>query len=53
VADALKRRRRERGLTNAEAAKLIGIDRSTLGLWESGHHEPAERYHRAVERFLG
>ncbi len=37
---SLKAARYNAGLTQIEAAKLIGVSRTTISNWESGKHSP-------------
>ena len=37
----LKELRKERGLTQSELAKLIGVDQRTVSAWEKGVCEPS------------
>jgi DNA-binding XRE family transcriptional regulator len=48
----LRATRRQRGLTLAEAADMIGVRRWTLGLWENGVQEPQVHLRPAIVRFL-
>jgi len=52
LGERLRRRRRNLGLTLAEAAKLIGVRRWTFGLWERGMQEPRAGLRPAIARFL-
>jgi len=52
IGERLRQRRRNRGLTLAEAAKLIGVRRWTFGLWEKGMQEPRAGLRPAIARFL-
>jgi helix-turn-helix protein len=47
------RRRTSVGLTQKEAAKLLGVDPSTLARWERGEREPEGGVAGRVEGFLG
>ena len=42
----LKAWRRDKGFTQAEAAKLVGVNRTSLALWETGRARPTK--HMAV-----
>ena len=48
----LVRQRTSLGLTQSEAAKLIGIDPSTLARWERGEKAPTGLLQARIERFL-
>jgi ribosome-binding protein aMBF1 (putative translation factor) len=54
IARDIVRERRERGLTQAQLAKLAGIRQETLSRLESGKHKPnvrtVERIEAALER---
>ena len=49
----LKKRRRELGLLQREAAKHMGILTETYANWENGHTEPVASQFRPVVAFLG
>ena len=38
--EVLKKLRKERGMTQAEAAEALGISRSTFGMYEQGNRQP-------------
>jgi transcriptional regulator with XRE-family HTH domain len=40
------------GLSQSEAAKLLGVDQSKLARWERGEPEPAGALLARAERFL-
>ena len=40
IAEVLKKLRREKGLTQEELSRILHINRSTLGMYESGKREP-------------
>jgi transcriptional regulator with XRE-family HTH domain len=44
--------RRERGLSQAAFARLLGVDPGTLGRWERGLRMPTGKYARVAELFL-
>lgn len=48
----LRARRKERGMTQREVAKKVGVSSSTISRVERGH-EPSGRVRRAIEGFLG
>lgn len=54
IARDIIRERRERGLTQAQLAKLAGIRQETLSRFESGKHKPnvqtVERIEAALKR---
>jgi transcriptional regulator with XRE-family HTH domain len=52
LADRLVQGRTILGLTQAVAAKRIGVDQGTLARWERGEREPAGRYLARVQQFL-
>jgi transcriptional regulator with XRE-family HTH domain len=49
----LKRRRRELGLLQREAAEQMGILKDTYGNWENGKTEPVAAHFQPVVTFLG
>lgn len=57
---AFAERRKAADLTQTEAAKALGVDQSTVALWETGKTRPraqlllriAELYHCSVEALL-
>lgn len=53
LAEHLRRRRRELGLTTGEAAKRVGVRRWTFGLWEKECEEVSDRFYPSLIRFLG
>jgi len=48
----LRARRRALGLTVADAAAVVGVQRWTFGVWENGRQRPQARYRDAVVLFL-
>ena len=44
IADRIKQLREQRGLTQAELAKLLGITRSSVNAWEMGISVPSTQY---------
>ena len=52
LADRLVQGRTVLGLTQAVAAKRIGVDQGTLARWERGEREPAGKYLACVQQFL-
>ena len=52
LAEQLVRTRVSRGLNQKEAAKLIGVDPSTLARWERGEHVATDRHEGSVQQFL-
>ena len=53
LGEHLKKRRRELGLLQREAAKRMGILTETYLNWEKGHTEPVASQFRPVVAFLG
>jgi len=52
VGESLLTFRQEQGLSQAEFARLLGIDPATLSRWERGLRVPSGRYARLVETCL-
>jgi predicted transcriptional regulator len=52
IAEELVRQRTTLGLTQKEAAVVIGADPSTLAKWERGEREPVGKYLDRVQQFL-
>lgn len=50
--DAIRDRRRELGLSQQELADAVGVDRRSVGAWETGRHFPA-RYLSNIAAVLG
>lgn len=44
IADRIKQLREQRGLTQAELAKQLGITRSSVNAWEMGISVPSTQY---------
>ena len=44
----LKKSRMERGLTQTQLAKKIGIDNSAIGMYESGRRDPSVKVAKAI-----
>jgi len=53
LGEHLKKRRRELGLLQWEAAKRIGVSTGTLVNWEQGNTKPVAAQFRPVVAFLG
>ena len=53
LGEHLKKRRRELGLLQREAAERMGIWTETYAYWENGHSEPVASQFRPVVAFLG
>lgn len=53
VAAALRSLRSQRGLTQADAAKSLGIRSATLSTWENGTREPKISQLRAAAELYG
>jgi transcriptional regulator with XRE-family HTH domain len=53
LGEHLKKRRRELGLLQREAADRMGILTETFGNWERGDSEPVGAHFRPVVEFLG
>ena len=53
VGDAIRKRRLDLGLQQAEVAKVIGCDPMTVVNWEKGHTTPRIHLMAKVVRFLG
>jgi DNA-binding transcriptional regulator YiaG len=53
LAEALYRVRKDRNLTQDEAARHIGVHPTTYKLWEIGRREPQTKHLSAVISFLG
>ena len=52
IGERLRLRRQALGLSWAEAARIMGVDPSTLSKWELGRRTPEGAYLGKVERFL-
>lgn len=53
VGDYIRTARTDRGLTQVEAAALIGVDTETIYRWELRGHEPVVSAWRGIVQFLG
>ena len=53
LGDHVRKRRLDLGLTQAEAARRIGVDKQAIKLWELGRFEPTVSCLPAVIEFLG
>lgn len=53
LGEHLKKRRKELGLFQREAAERMGIWTETYANWENGHSEPVAAQFRPVVQFLG
>ncbi|UTP39748.1 helix-turn-helix domain-containing protein [Phenylobacterium sp. LH3H17] len=49
----LRLRRRELGLLQVEAARLMGVNEWTYTNWEKAYYEPLDRFYPAIIGFLG
>jgi len=52
IGEKLRLRRQALGLSWAEAARIIGVDPSTLSKWEFGRRQPVGVHLEKVDRFL-
>jgi transcriptional regulator with XRE-family HTH domain len=53
IGDHIRRRRIDLDLTQKEVARKIGVNPSTILLWEHGRTEPAVRHVPRIVSFLG
>jgi transcriptional regulator with XRE-family HTH domain len=53
VGDRVAFFRKRAGLKHAELAKLLGVDRSAVGHWESHRSEPSRENWQAICEVLG
>jgi DNA-binding XRE family transcriptional regulator len=53
LGEHLKKRRRELGLLQREAAEMMGVSTDTVVNWETGRTEPVAAQFRPVVAFLG
>jgi transcriptional regulator with XRE-family HTH domain len=53
LGEHLRRRRRELGLLQREAAERMGVSAETVGSWEKGKTRPVPAQFRPVVAFLG
>jgi transcriptional regulator with XRE-family HTH domain len=51
--DRIKSLRNERHLSQAQIAKALGIDQSTVSYWEKGRQEPNALQRKKLCQFLG
>lgn len=49
----LATRRRGLGLSQEDLAEALGVERSTIGRWESGKHAPALHLRSRLAKLLG
>jgi len=52
IADRIKAKREQAGLSQSQAARAWGFSKQTLQSWEQGRREPRGLYLQAVERIL-
>jgi site-specific DNA recombinase len=52
LGERLVRHRRSRGITQADAARRMGVDQGTLARWERGERGPSGKFVAIAERFL-
>lgn len=53
IGSLIRARRRELGTSQEEAADAIGVNTSTVLLWEQGRYAPTPRFYPSLIRFLG
>jgi transcriptional regulator with XRE-family HTH domain len=53
LASCLRRRRKELGLFQPEAGKLIGVCKASIWSWENNRAEPEDWLYPSIIRFLG
>jgi len=53
IGELIRGRRRELGLSQEQAANLIGVNTWTVLLWEQGRYAPTPRYFPNIIRLLG
>jgi len=53
IGEAIRSRRGGLGLSQEQAAKIIGANSWTILLWEQGRYAPTPRFYPAIIRFLG
>jgi transcriptional regulator with XRE-family HTH domain len=53
LASCLRRRRRELGLFQPDAANAIGVCKASIWNWENGRGEPEDRLFPSIIKFLG
>ena len=49
----VKNLRSAAGLTQAQLAKKMNVDQSTVSLWESGKNNPQKKCHKKLAKVLG
>ena len=49
----IKKLRLAAGLTQADLAKKMRVDQSTVSLWESGKTSPLQKCHKRLAKVLG
>ena len=49
----MKELRERRGLTQAQIADLLNVDKSSVSKWESGDSTPLRKYRRKLCELLG
>lgn len=50
---SMKELRERRGLTQAQIADLLNVDKSSVSKWESGDSTPLRKYRRKLCELLG
>ena len=53
VLSTLRRLRLERGLTQWDVGKELGVDRSMISFWEYGHRQPSQEQLRKLAELYG
>jgi DNA-binding transcriptional regulator YiaG len=53
LASCLRRRRRELGLFQPDAAEVIGVCKASIWNWENGRAEPEDWLYPSIIQFLG
>jgi transcriptional regulator with XRE-family HTH domain len=53
IGEMIRKRRLDRRLRQADAAKVIGCDETTVVNWENGHRAPRVNHLAGVVKFLG
>ena len=48
VGEKIRNLREEKGLTQPELAKLVGVSNGTVSFWENGENEPKASYVRKL-----
>lgn len=49
----ISERRKAAGLTQAQLAKRLNVDQSTVSLWEAGKTRPLKKLHKKLAKVLG